>query len=335
MCCPRHPTGTYGTFCSAAGTERQDPWRGFHGTTWRDAIDTRRILQDNYTLYEGDASFLAGATARTRAVWARLTAMFPAERERGVYDVDAHTPSSITAHAPGWIDRESELIVGLQTDAPLKRAIMPNGGWRVVETSLATYGYAIDPRVEENFTKYRKTTTTVSSTPTPKRSSRRGARTSSPGLPDAYGRGRIIGDYRRVALYGVDRLVAVKRMVKAALDALTSSEDVIRDREELAEQIRALGDLHTMAASYGIDISGPAATGQEAIQWVYFGYLAAVKEQNGAAMSLRTSTFLDIYLQRDLDAARRQPAARHGSGTHPGGSSGIRSGPLAPEPGVG
>jgi len=282
--------------------EPTDPWRGFQGHGWRDAIDCRRFLQDNYTPYEGDASFLTGPTARTKKVWATLTAMFPRERERGVYDVDARTPASITAHAPGWIDRDAELIVGLQTDAPLKRAIMPYGGWHVVETSLTTYGYEGDPRLKKIFTTYRKThndgvfdayTAEI-----------RAARHSHiiTGLPDSYGRGRIIGDYRRVALYGVDRLVADKRLVKASLDALPSSEDVIRDREELAEQIRALGELRDMAAGYGFDISRPAGTAQEAIQWLYFGYLAAVKEQNGAAMSLgRTSTFLDVYLQRDLD----------------------------------
>lgn len=246
-----------------------------------------------------------GATGRTTALWARLTAMFPQERERGVYDVDVHTPASITAHAPGYIDRDAELIVGLQTDAPLKRAIMPNGGWRVVETSLQTYGYEVDGRVEEIFTKYRKTHNdgVFDAYTAEIRNARRSHVIT--GLPDAYGRGRIIGDYRRVALYGVDRLIADKRLVKASLDALPSGEDVIRDREELAEQVRALGELREMAGSYGFSISGPAATGQQAIQWLYFGYLAAVKEQNGAAMSLgRTSTFLDVYLQRDLDEGR-------------------------------
>ncbi len=282
-----------------------DPWRGFAGQGWRDAIDTRGFLQDNYTPYEGDAEFLAGPTARTTALWARLTAMFPQERERGVYDVDAHTPASITAHAPGWIDRDNELIVGLQTDAPLKRAIMPFGGWRVVETSLQTYGYEIDPRLAEIFTTYRKTHNDgVFDAYTDEIRAARHSHVIT-GLPDSYGRGRIIGDYRRVALYGVDRLVADKQLVKASLDALPSTEDVIRDREELAEQIRALGELRAMAAAYGFDISGPAGTAQQAIQWLYFGYLAAVKEQNGAAMSLgRTSTFLDVYLQRDLEEGR-------------------------------
>lgn len=282
-----------------------DPWRGFRGESWRESIKPRMFLQENYSPYEGDEGFLAGATERTTKLWARLTAMFPRERERGVYDVDPHTPASINAHAPGYIDRDAELIVGLQTDAPLKRAIMPNGGWRVVETSLRSYGYEVDPRIAEIFTKYRKTHNdgVFDAYTAEIRAARRSHVIT--GLPDAYGRGRIIGDYRRVALYGVDKLIADRRLVKTALDAMPSSEDVIRDREELAEQIKALGELGAMALSYGVDISGPAATGQQAIQWLYFGYLAAVKEQNGAAMSLgRVSTFLDIYLQRDIDEGR-------------------------------
>ena len=289
------------------------PWRGFRGNVWRDAIETRTFLQDNYTPYEGDASFLSAVTERTQKLWSKLTAMFPQERERGVYDIDTHTPALITAHAPGYIDRDVELIVGLQTDAPLRRAIMPFGGWRVVETALETYGFDIDPQVKEIFTKYRKTHNdgVFDAYTAEIRAARRSHVIT--GLPDAYGRGRIIGDYRRVALYGVDRLVEDKRLVKSSLDALPSSEDVIRDREELAEQIRALGELKVMAASYGHDISGPAATGQQAIQWLYFGYLAAVKEQNGAAMSLgRTSTFLDIYLQRDLDEGTIDETLRAG-----------------------
>ena len=287
-----------------------DSWRSFRGQVWRDSIDTRRFIQDNYTPYEGNAGFLAGPTGRTKGIWARLTAMFPAERERGVYDVDARTPASITAHAPGYIDRDAELIVGLQTDAPLKRAIMPNGGWRVVETSLRTYGYEVDPRVKEIFTKYRKTHNDgVFDAYTAEILAARRAHVIT-GLPDAYGRGRIIGDYRRVALYGVDRLIAEKLKVKSSMDALPSDEHVIRDREELAEQIRALAELAEMAGSYGFDISRPASTAQEAVQWLYFGYLAAVKEQNGAAMSLgRTSTFLDVYLQRDLDEGRIEESA--------------------------
>lgn len=282
-----------------------DPWDGLAGTRWRKAIDVRDFIQANYTPYTGDASFLAGPTARTTALWARLTAMFPIERKLGIYDVDVHTPAAITAHTPGYIDQENELIVGLQTDAPLKRAIMPNGGWRMVASGLAAYGIEADPRIAEIYTKYRKTHNDgVFDAYTPQILAARRAGIIT-GLPDAYGRGRIIGDYRRVALYGVDRLIAAKREERAELDALWADDETIRLREELAEQIRALGELKQMAASYGFDISGPAATAREAIQWLYFGFLAAVKEQNGAAMSLgRVSTFLDIYLARDLAAGR-------------------------------
>ncbi|MFC4061587.1 formate C-acetyltransferase [Planomonospora corallina] len=280
---------------------QQGAWRGFRPGIWCSAVDVRDFVRANYTPYTGDEGFLAGPTERTLAVWNRLTAIFPEERERGIHDVDVSTPSSITAHAPGYIDRERELIVGLQTDAPLKRAIMPNGGLRMVENGLKAYGYTLDPKVKEIFTKYRKTHNDgVFDAYT---SRIRAARRSHivTGLPDAYGRGRIIGDYRRVALYGVDQLIAAKQAEVRTLDEAPSTADVIRDREELAEQIRALGELKQMAASYGFDVSGPASTAQEAIQWLYFGYLAAVKEQNGAAMSLgRTSTFLDVYLERDI-----------------------------------
>lgn len=280
-----------------------DGWAGFAGRRWREAIDVRDFIQANYAPYQGDASFLAVPTARTTALWTRLAAMFPVERERGIYDVDVHTPAGITAHAPGYIDREHEIIVGLQTDAPLKRAIMPNGGWRLVANGLAAYGIEPDPRVAEIFTKYRKTHNDgVFDAYTPQILAARKAGIIT-GLPDAYGRGRIIGDYRRVALYGVDRLIAAKRVERAELDARWADEATIRLREELAEQIRALGELKAMAASYGFDISRPAGNAREAIQWLYFGFLAAVKEQNGAAMSLgRVSTFLDIYLERDLAA---------------------------------
>jgi formate C-acetyltransferase len=282
---------------------RVEAWEGFAGGLWRDAINVRDFIQANYTPYSGDGSFLSGPTSRTTALWARLEAMFPVERERGVYDVDVHTPAGITAHAPGYIDRENELVVGLQTDAPLKRAIMPNGGWRLVANGLAAYGIEPDPRVAEIFTKYRKTHNDgVFDAYTPQILAARKAGIIT-GLPDAYGRGRIIGDYRRVALYGVDALIAAKRSERAELDERWADEDTIRLREELAEQIRALSELKTMAASYGFDVSGSAATAREAVQWLYFGYLAAVKEQNGAAMSLgRVSTFLDIYLERDLAA---------------------------------
>jgi formate C-acetyltransferase len=279
-----------------------DPWRGFAPGPWTEAIAVRDFIQRNYAVYEGDASFLAPATERTNGLWKRLGVLFEEERRVGVLDV-SQIPSSITAHDPGYIDRDAELIVGLQTDAPLKRAIFPNGGFRMVKAGLEAYGYEVDPVVEETFTKYRKTHNDGvfdAYTPEILAARRSGIVT---GLPDAYGRGRIIGDYRRVALYGVDRLIQAKKAEKAALNDAYASEAIIRDREELSEQIRALGELKEMAAAYGYDVSGPATTAREAIQWLYFGYLAAVKEQNGAAMSLgRTSTFLDVYLQRDLAA---------------------------------
>jgi len=277
-------------------------WRGFKPGLWQKQINVRDFIQQNYTPYEGDDSFLAPATDRTRNLWARLNELFLEERKKGVLDV-SQIPSSITAHAPGYIDKENEIIVGLQTEAPLKRAIMPNGGFRMVLNALRTYGYEPDPHVVETFTKYRKThNEAVFDAYTPDIRRCRSSHILT-GLPDAYGRGRIIGDYRRVALYGVTRLIERKQEEKRTLDTAMSSEDIIRDREELSEQIRALKELQQMAAKYGFDISGPASTAREAVQWLYFGYLAAVKEQNGAAMSLgRTSTFLDIYFQRDLEA---------------------------------
>ena len=278
------------------------PWQGFRTGLWQKEINVRDFIQQNYEPYDGDASFLAPATSRTQKIWQTLTDLFVEERKKGVLDV-SQIPSSITAHAPGYIDRDNEIIVGLQTEAPLKRAIMPNGGFRLVASALKTYGYEPDPHVVEAFTKYRKThNDAVFDAYT---ADVRRCRSSHvlTGLPDAYGRGRIIGDYRRVALYGVNRLIQRKQEEKLSLDSAPSSDEVIRDREELAEQIRALKELLQMAASYGFDISGPARTAKEAVQWLYFGYLAGVKEQNGAAMSLgRTSTFLDIYFERDLAA---------------------------------
>lgn len=275
-------------------------WAGFRRSLWDKEIDVRDFIQQNVEPYYGDESFLTGPTPRTQAIWAKLEALFVEERKKSVLDI-SQIPSSITAHDAGYIDQENEIIVGLQTDAPLKRAIMPNGGFRLVLTALKTYGYEPDPAVVEAFTKYRKThNDAVFDAYT---SDIRRCRSSHilTGLPDAYGRGRIIGDYRRVPLYGVDRLIARKKEEKAALDDAWSTDEIIRDREELAEQIRALGELKEMAAKYGFDISSPAKTAKEAVQWLYFGYLAGVKEQNGAAMSLgRTSTFLDIYFERDL-----------------------------------
>ena len=276
-------------------------WHGFDEGSWRTSIDVADFVRRNRTPFDGDATFLSGPTERTNIVWGAVSSLFPDERARGIYDVDTATPAGITAFQPGYIDKDRELVVGLQTDAPLKRAIMPNGGLRMVEDGLAAYGYEVDPVVREIFTRYRRTHNDGvfdAYTPQMKAARRAGIIT---GLPDAYGRGRIIGDYRRVALYGVDRLVEAKRADRARLDLVPSSEAVIRDREELAEQLRALGELAEMARSYGFDISRPASGAKEAVQWLYFGYLAAVKEQNGAAMSLgRTSTFLDVYLERDI-----------------------------------
>jgi len=278
------------------------PWHGFRTGLWQKEINVRDFIQQNYEPYDGDESFLSPATKRTLKIWERLQQLFLEERKKGVLDV-SQIPSSITAHAPGYIDKENEIIVGLQTEAPLKRAIMPNGGWRMVATALKTYGYEPDPHLVEAFTKYRKThNDAVFDAYT---ADIRRCRSSHilTGLPDAYGRGRIIGDYRRVALYGVARLIERKQEEKNALDACHSTDEIIRDREELSEQIRALKELQKMAATYGFDISGPARTAKEAVQWLYFGYLAGVKEQNGAAMSLgRTTTFLDVYFERDFAA---------------------------------
>ena len=300
---PEVTTVTTTTIPTPSSRRPDEAWAGFSGTRWRETIDVADFIRANVTPYTGGPEFLCGPTARTTALWRKLTDLMAVERERGILDVDTATPSTITSHAPGYIDRDKEIIVGLQTDAPLKRAIMPNGGLRMVREGLAAYGYELDPRVEEIFTRYRKTHNDgVFDAYTPEiRAARRNGIIT--GLPDAYGRGRIIGDYRRVPLYGVDRLIKGKKADKAALDDRPSTEEVVRAREELAEQIRALDELVVMAASYGFDVRRPAATAREAVQWLYLAYLAAIKEQNGAAMSLgRTSTFLDIYLQRDLGA---------------------------------
>jgi formate C-acetyltransferase len=281
-------------------TQATPAWDGFTVGLWQKEINVRNFIQQNYTPYEGNHSFLAPATERTKKIWKILTDLFVEERKKGVLDV-SQIPSSITAHGPGYIDRDHEVIVGLQTEAPLKRAIMPNGGFRMVVNALKTYGYEPDPQLVEIFTKYRKThNAAVFDAYT---ADIRNCRSSHilTGLPDAYGRGRIIGDYRRVALYGVARLIKRKQEEHRSLDGMMSTDEIIRDREELSEQIRALEELQNMAGNYGFDISVPARTSREAVQWLYFAYLAAVKEQNGAAMSLgRTSTFLDIYFERDL-----------------------------------
>jgi len=284
----------------ASEDPREKAWRGFQPGPWKSRINLRDFIQRNYTPHQGDASFLAVATPRTRALWEKLTPLLAKEREKGVLDV-SQEPSSILAHTPGYIDKDSELIVGLQTDAPLKRAIMPKGGWRVVEASLKAYGFEPDPQIAKIFTQYCKTHNDgVFDAYTPEI---RGCRSTGiiTGLPDAYGRGRIIGDYRRAALYGLNFLIEDKARERAELDPMHATEEVIRLREELADQIKSLEEMKEMGARYGYDISLPAATGREAIQWTYFAYLAALKQQNGAAMSIgRISDFLDIYLDRDL-----------------------------------
>jgi formate C-acetyltransferase len=276
-------------------------WRGFATGRWEVAVDVRDFIVRNVTPYEGDESFLVGSSPRTRAVWEKLEPYFEEERRKGVLDVDAATPSTVLAHAPGWIDRDNEVIVGLQTDRPFRRAIFPAGGLRMVEAGLAAAGFDPDPAVHQAFTHYRKTHNDgVFDVYTPEilKCRRSGIIT---GLPDAYGRGRIIGDYRRVALYGVDRLVAVKRNEREQLNDMWPTDEVIRAREELAEQIRALTDLAEMGRRYGCEIARPAQDAREAVQWTYLAYLGAVKEANGAAMSIgRISSFLDIYIVRDL-----------------------------------
>jgi formate C-acetyltransferase len=275
-------------------------WRGFTGGSWQSDIDVRDFLQRNYAPYEGDEGFLSGPTDRTTNLWQKILPLLVEEREKGVLDV-SQVPSGILAHDPGYIDKDAEIIVGLQTDAPLKRAIMPCGGWRIVEASLKAFGFEPDPQIAEIFTRYRKTHNDgVFDAYTPDIRKCRSSHIIT-GLPDAYGRGRIIGDYRRVALYGTDFLIKKRLQDKAELDDRHSTEQVIRLREELAEQIRSLKELQQMGKNYGFDISVPAANAREATQWLYFGYLAGIKQQNGAAMSVgRVSTFLDIYFERDL-----------------------------------
>ena len=278
-----------------------NPWRDFTGGEWQSKVDVRNFIQLNYKPYEGDASFLAPATARTQKLWDTLSELLKEERARGVLDVSADRGSSITAHDAGYIDQASEVIVGLQTDAPLKRAIMPNGGLRMVENGLEAFGFKLDPVIKDVWTHYRKSHNQgVFDTYTPDIMAARKSGVIT-GLPDAYGRGRIIGDYRRVALYGTDFLRAERQKVFHELDEAVFNEDVLRLREELSEQFRALDELKQMAAKYGFDISRPAVNAREAVQWTYFAYLAAVKEQNGAAMSFgRVATFLDVYIERDL-----------------------------------
>ncbi len=278
-------------------------WEGFELGKWSKEIDVRDFIQKNYTPYEGDDSFLAPATEATKKLWEQVSELNQKEREAGgVLDADTKVVSSLTSHAAGYLNKDLEKIVGFQTDKPFKRSLQPFGGIRMSESALKAYGYELDPEIKEIFTKYRKTHNQgVFDVYTPEMRRARSCAILT-GLPDAYGRGRIVGDYRRVALYGVDFLIKDKETLHKEILLGSMTEERIREREEVAEQIRALYALKEMAQIYGCDISEPAETAQEAVQAVYFGYLAAVKDQNGAAMSLgRTSTFLDIYIQRDLD----------------------------------
>lgn len=281
----------------------KEQWQGFKGGKWQDEVDVRGFIQNNYKPYDGDESFLEGPTESTNTLWEKLQKLQKEERAKGgVLDMETEVVSSLTAYGPGYLDKDLEKVVGLQTDKPLKRAFMPYGGIRMSEEACETYGYKPSEKLHEIFTKYHKThNDAVFSAYTPEmRLARRNKIVT--GLPDTYGRGRIVGDYRRVALYGIDYLIEQKQKDFAYCGDGTMSDDVIRQREELAEQIKALKEMKVMAASYGYDISQPAKNSLEAVQWLYFGYLAAIKTQNGAAMSVgRISTFLDIYFERDLE----------------------------------
>ncbi|MBM6725820.1 formate C-acetyltransferase [Megamonas funiformis] len=280
-------------------------WKGFNGRLWKEEINVRQFIQDNYTPYDGDEEFLAGPTQATDKLWSILQGLQKEERKKnGVLDMETEIASDITAYGPGYIDesfKDLEQIVGLQTDKPLKRAFLPNGGIKMAVQACETYGYKVNPKLKEIFTKYRKThNTAVFDAYTPEMMKVRHNKILT-GLPDTYGRGRIVGDYRRVALYGIDLLIEEKLNDKMHCGDGTMTDDVIRLREEIAEQIKCLKQMKEMAQSYGYDISRPAQNAKEAIQWLYFGYLAAIKTQNGAAMSIgRVSTFLDIYIERDL-----------------------------------
>ena len=283
-----------------------DEWKDFAGGEWQDEINVRDFIQKNYTPYEGDASFLADATEATKKLWNEVLDLYQKERDNGgVLAISSDVASTITSHGAGYIDKDLEKIVGLQTDAPLKRAIMPNGGIRIVEKSCAAYNQKVSDKIEEIYHKYRRTHNDgVFMAYTPEIRACRSAHILT-GLPDGYGRGRIIGDYRRVALYGIDALIEDRQKIFADTIANDLTEDIIREREEIAEQISALNELKEMAQMYGLDISKPAKDAREAVQWLYFGYLGAIKQQNGAAMSIgRTSTFLDIYFERDIKAGK-------------------------------
>ena len=283
-----------------------DEWKDFAGGEWQNEINVRDFIQKNYTPYEGDSSFLADATEATKKLWNEVLDLYQKERDNGgVLAISSDIASTITSHGAGYIDKDLEKIVGLQTDAPLKRAIMPNGGIRIVEKSCEAYNQKVSDKIEEIYHKYRRTHNDgVFMAYTPEIRACRSAHILT-GLPDGYGRGRIIGDYRRVALYGIDALIADRQKIFADTISNDLTEDIIREREEIAEQISALNELKEMAQMYGLDISKPAKDAKEAVQWLYFGYLGAIKQQNGAAMSIgRTSTFLDIYFERDIKAGK-------------------------------
>ena len=280
-------------------------WRGFRGSHWLDDINVRDFIQNNYTPYDGDESFLAGPTEATDTLWGKLQQLQKQERAQGgVLDMETEVVSGLTAYGPGYIDdslKSLEKVVGLQTDKPLKRAFMPYGGIKMAEEACTTYGYTPNPAFHKIFTEYHKThNQAVYDAYTPEMRLARKNKIIT-GLPDTYGRGRIVGDYRRVALYGIDFLIAKKKEDYANCGCGVMTDDIIRQREEITEQIRALMGMKAMAKAYGFDISEPATNAREAVQWLYFGYLAAIKTQNGAAMSVgRVSTFLDIYIQRDI-----------------------------------
>ena len=278
-----------------------EQWKGFSTGNWNNKVDVRDFIQRNITPYEGDESFLAPATQRTLDYWGKVAELMKEEVKKGILDAETRIPSSVTSHGPGYVDKDNELIVGFQTDKPLKRGMMPKGGVRVVQGALEAHGYELAPEVKEIFTKYRKTHNDgvfSAYTDEIRKARRSGILT---GLPDAYGRGRIIGDYRRVALYGTDFLINEKINSLGKLKVPVMDEESIQMREEISEQIKSLKDLAKLGEIYGFDISGPASNAKEAIQWTYFGYLAAVKDQDGAAMSLgRVTSFIDIYIERDF-----------------------------------
>ena len=278
-----------------------EAWKGFKGDLWRNEINVRDFIMNNYTPYEGDDSFLVSSTERTKKVWNKLTEMFKEEQAKGVYDAETKLPQEIDTYGPGYIDKDNEVIVGLQTDAPLKRGIFPKGGIRMVENSLTAYGYELDPLTKEIYTRYRKTHNegVFSAYNDEILAARRSGIIT--GLPDAYGRGRIIGDYRRVPLYGTATLINERKTFQKQLDIQEFTENVVRSREEVTDQIKALQRFEKMCKSYGFDVSQPATNSHEAVQFLYLAYLAAVKDQDGAAMSIgRTSTFLDIYIEKDI-----------------------------------